>query len=147
MTDPRMDLSAVAPDAYKAVLGLEKYCRQHVEPSLYELVKLRASIINGCAFCIDMHSHEALANGEKPQRLHGLAAWREAPFYTPAERAALALTDQATRLGEDGVTDEVWQAARRNFSEAEVADLLIAVATINVWNRIAIPTHMQPPVR
>lgn len=145
--EPRMDIANVVPDAYKAVLGMEKYASANVDPTLYELVKLRASMINGCGFCIDMHSHDALKAGETPQRLFELAAWREVGCYTDKERAALALVDQVTRLGEEGVTDEVWDNVTDEFSEAEVANLLVAIATINVWNRVAIPTRMQPPKR
>lgn len=145
--EPRMDMSKVVPDAYKAVLGLEKYAASHVDPTLYELIKLRASMLNGCGFCIDMHSHDAMKAGETPQRLFELMAWREVGLYTDKERAALALVDQVTRLGEGGVSDEVWQEAGKQFSEEEVANILIAIATINVWNRLAIPTHMQPPTR
>jgi len=145
--EPRMNVASVIPEAYDAVLGLEKYAAAHVDPTLYELVKLRASMINGCGFCIDMHSHDALAAGETPQRLFELMAWREVGCFTDKERAALALVDQVTRLGEEGVTDEVWDEANAQFTQEEVANLLIAIATINVWNRIAIPTRMQPPKR
>lgn len=145
--EPRMKIANVVPEAYDAVLTLEKYAASHVDPTLYELVKLRASMINGCGFCIDMHSHDALKAGETPQRLFELMAWREVGCFTDKERAALALVDQATRLGEEGVTDEVWDEANAQFTEEEVANLLIAIATINVWNRIAIPTRMQPPKR
>ena len=144
---PRMELANVIPEAYEKVIALEKYAAAHVDPRLYELVKLRASMINGCGFCVDMHSHDALKAGETPQRLFELMAWREVGCYTDKERAALALVDQVTRLGEDGVTDEVWDAVSDEFSEQEVANLLIAIATINVWNRLAIPTRMQPPQR
>ncbi|AKU18534.1 alkylhydroperoxidase [Luteipulveratus mongoliensis] len=143
----RMDLMAVIPDAYQAVLGLEKYSRSHVDPTLYELVKLRASMINGCAYCVDMHSHDAMEAGETAQRLFGLAAWEDGPFYTDKERAALALTDEATRLGEHGVTDEVWNNATSHFTDEEVANLLVAIATINVWNRICVPTRREPAHR
>lgn len=145
--EPRIDVNKVAPEAYKAVLGLEKYAASHVDPTLYELIKLRASMINGCGFCIDMHSHDAMKAGETPQRLFELMAWREVGLYTDKERAALALVDQVTRLGEEGVTDEVWDDVADEFSEEEVANILIAIATINVWNRLAIPTRMQPPTR
>jgi AhpD family alkylhydroperoxidase len=139
-----MNAAEVAPDAYKAVLGLERYARSHVDGQLYQLVKLRASLVNGCAYCVDMHSRDALAAGEPPARLFGLAAWHDTEFFTERERAALALTDSVTRLGPDGVPDDVWDAAAKEFSERELADLLIAIATINVWNRIAIPTRMAP---
>jgi AhpD family alkylhydroperoxidase len=143
----RMKIASVVPEAYEKVLELEKYAATHVDPTLYELVKLRASMINGCGFCIDMHSHDAMEAGEKPQRLFELMAWREVSVFTDKERAALALVDQVTRLGEEGVTDKVWDEARAQFSEEEVANLLVAIATINVWNRVAIPTRMQPPTR
>jgi AhpD family alkylhydroperoxidase len=141
---PRMNLAEVAPDAYKAVLGLERYARTNVDHTLYELVKLRASMINGCAYCVDMHSRDALAAGESSARLFGLAAWHDTDFYDPRERAALALTDSVTRLGQDGVPDDVWDEAAKEFEPKELADLLIAIATINVWNRIAIPTRLPP---
>lgn len=145
--EPRMKIGNVVPEAYEKVIALEQYAAANVDPTLYELVKLRASMINGCGFCVDMHSHDAMKAGETPQRLFELMAWREVGCYTDKERAALALVDQVTRLGEEGVTDEVWDNVSDEFSETEVANLLIAIATINVWNRIAIPTRMQPPKR
>lgn len=145
--EPRMKIANVVPEAYEKVIALEQYASANVDPTLYELVKLRASMINGCGFCIDMHSHDAMKAGEKPQRLFELMAWREVGCYTDKERAALALVDQVTRLGEEGVTDEVWDNAAGEFSEEELANLLVAIATINVWNRVAIPTRMQPPKR
>jgi AhpD family alkylhydroperoxidase len=145
MSPQRMNLQQVAPEAYQAVAGLEQYIRANVEPTVLELVKLRASILNGCAFCVDMHSRDALAAGESSRRLFAVAAWREAPFFDQRERTALALTDAVTRLGEHGVPDEVWEAARHEWSDKELADLVVAIATINVWNRIAVTTHMPPP--
>ncbi|MDO3702029.1 carboxymuconolactone decarboxylase family protein [Micromonospora sp. C28SCA-DRY-2] len=142
----RINVAEVAPQAYQAVLGLEKYARANVERTVYHLVKLRASMLNGCAFCVDMHSRDALAEGESSRRLFAVATWREAPFFDERERTALALTDAVTRLGEDGVPDEVWDAAAKVWSEKELADLLIAIATINVWNRIAVPSRTQPPL-
>ncbi|MFU8874770.1 carboxymuconolactone decarboxylase family protein [Micromonospora sp. SL4-19] len=143
----RINLAAVAPEAYQAVLGLEKYVRQNLDHTVLELVKLRASMLNGCAFCVDMHSREALAAGESSRRLFAVAAWREAPFFDERERTALALTDAVTRLGEHGVPDEVWDAAAKVWSERELADLLVAIATINVWNRIAVTTRTEPPAQ
>jgi AhpD family alkylhydroperoxidase len=140
----RMNLQRVAPEAYTAVLGLEKYARAHIDPTLLELVKLRASYLNRCAYCIDMHSREAMAAGEPAGRLFALAAWREAECFTARERAAIALTDEVTHLGPDGVSDEAWDGAAKEFTERELADLLIAIATINVWNRIAVPTRAVP---
>lgn len=140
----RMQIHEVAPEAAKAVYGLEKYVQSAVDPTLLELVKLRASFVNGCAFCVDMHSRDALARGGSTQRLFAVGAWHDAPFFTEAERAALALTDEVTRIADGGVPDEVWDAARAHFSEKELADLLLAIATINVWNRLSISTKLQP---
>ena len=145
-TMPRMAMQSVAPEAYEAVLGMERYIRKHVEPTLLELVKLRASMLNGCAFCVDMHSRDALAAGESSRRLFAVAAWHDAPFFTDRERAALALTDAVTRLGADGVPEDVWDGARKEFTEEETANLIMAIATINVWNRISVTTRTQPPV-
>ncbi|HTF49338.1 MAG TPA: carboxymuconolactone decarboxylase family protein [Pseudonocardia sp.] len=140
----RMHMEKVIPGAYKAVLGLEKYCVANVDPTVLELVKLRASMVNGCAFCVNMHSHDATAAGESPERLFQVAAWHDAVCFTPRERAALALTDAVTKLGEHGVPDEVWNEARAWWSEEEVANLIVAIATINVWNRISITTRRAP---
>jgi len=142
----RLAIHEVNPGAYKAVMGMETYSRQHNDPVLYELVKTRASMINGCAFCVDMHSRDALAAGEDSRRLFGLAAWHDAPFYNTKERAALALTDAVTRLGHDGVSDDVWDAAAKEFTPEELGNLLMAIATINVWNRLSISTRNQPPL-
>ncbi|MFC3500860.1 carboxymuconolactone decarboxylase family protein [Micromonospora krabiensis] len=141
----RMNAAEVAPGAYQAVLGLEKYVRANVDHTILELVRLRASMLNGCAFCVDMHSSDALRAGESSRRLFAVAAWREAPFFDERERTTLALTDAVTRLGEHGVPDEVWDAAAKQWSEKELADLVMAIATINVWNRIAVTTRTQPP--
>ena len=140
----RMNVSQVAPEAYKAINGLGAYTRRHIDPVLHELVKVRASMVNGCAYCVHVHSHDALAAGETTERLFGLAAWHESWSFTEKERVALALTDAVTRLGPEGVPDAVWDAAAEQFGERELADLLVGIATINVLNRIAIPTRMQP---
>ncbi|MCW2890172.1 MAG: hypothetical protein QOE54_5750 [Streptosporangiaceae bacterium] len=143
----RMDLSALEPGAYKAMLGLEKYLAQSTLPKpLLELVKLRASQINGCAFCVDMHGSDAKAGGESDERLFAVAVWQEAPFFTEEERAALALTEAATRLsdGGDRVPDEVWEQAGKYFDEHTLAALVVAIATINAWNRIGVATRMVP---
>jgi AhpD family alkylhydroperoxidase len=121
------------------MLGLERYlATSRIERSLRELVKLRASLLNGCAYCIDMHTKDAHALGETEQRLYSLAAWQETPFYSERERAALAWTDAVTRVGDTHVPDEVFAAAREQFSEEELVDLTMVVVTINAWNRIAI---------
>ncbi|PWR12415.1 alkylhydroperoxidase [Micromonospora acroterricola] len=143
----RMNPGEVAPQAYQAVMGMEKYVQKNVDRTVLELVKLRASMINGCAFCVDMHSRDALANGESSRRLFAVAAWRESTFFDERERAALELTDAVTRLGEHGVPDEVWDAAAKVWSERELADLVVAIATINVWNRIAVTMRLEPPAQ
>ncbi|NED96188.1 carboxymuconolactone decarboxylase family protein [Phytoactinopolyspora alkaliphila] len=140
-----MDLSAATPEGFRAVLGLDKYVRANVDPTLLTLIKLRASVTNGCAFCVDMHTTDALADGENGRRLFAVATWRESPFFTDDERAALALTDAVTELGQDGVPDDVWDKAAAIWNEKQLADLLLAICTINVWNRIAVPTRKQPP--
>lgn len=143
----RLSVKDVDPRAYQAVLGLEKYVRNSdLDKRLYELVKIRASQINGCAFCLDMHHRDARDGGEEQRRLDVLSAWREAPdLYSPKERAALALTEAVTLIHRDGVTDETWRAAREEFDETELVALLMAIAAINVWNRLAVSTHQELP--
>ena len=144
----RMVLGKVTADGYLAVGQLQKYVQANVEPRLHELIKTRASQINGCAYCIDMHTHDARAAGETEQRLYALSAWREAPFFTDRERAALALTEAITRIADhQHVSDAVWDEAAAHFSQRELADLVLAIAQINTWNRIAISTGMQPKLR
>src|SRR5690348_12093446 len=119
--------------------GLERRVKTEsgLEPALVELVKLRASQINGCGYCLDMHSKDARAAGETEQRIYVLSAWREAPFYTPRERAALAWAEAVTLISE-GVTDELYESVREHFTEKELVDLTLAIVTINGWNRLAI---------
>lgn len=142
----RLDFSTTAPEAYKTVRRLETYIQANINHTLLHLVKLRASILNGCSFCVDMHTRDALADGESSRRLFAVAAWLDAPFFTDQERAALALTDAVTRLGSHGVADDVWTEATKHWNERELADLLTAIATINVWNRLMISTRTEPPV-
>jgi AhpD family alkylhydroperoxidase len=135
----RIDWKAVAPDGYAAQRGLESYSRRSgLEITLLEIVKTRASQINGCAFCLDMHTKDARAQGESEQRLHALAAWRDAPFYSDRERAALAWTEAVTRIAENGVPEAAYAEARRHFGEKELVDLTLAIVAINGWNRLAI---------
>jgi AhpD family alkylhydroperoxidase len=135
----RIDYSKVSPAALRAMFGLEKYVHGcGLEAPLLELVKMRASQINGCAYCLDMHSKDARAAGETEQRLYLLSAWREAPFYTERERAALAWTEALTLVSEDHVPDEVYEQASAHFSEKELVDLSLAVVAINGWNRLAV---------
>jgi AhpD family alkylhydroperoxidase len=137
--EPRLDYGKVAPGAIRAMLELEKYVREcGLENSLIELVKLRASQINGCAYCIDMHTKDARAEGETEQRLYLLSAWREAPFYTDRERAALAWTEALTEIATYGVEDEIYDEVSEHFSEEELVNLTTAIVTINGWNRYSV---------
>ncbi|XXT20625.1 carboxymuconolactone decarboxylase family protein [Sorangium sp. So ce429] len=149
----RIDYASVNPEAYRAMLALSACVkRSALEGPLKHLVLLRASQINGCAFCIDMHWKDARAAGEGEQRLYGLSAWREAPYYSERERAALAWTEAVTLVAQDHVPDRAYAAVRQCFSERELTDLTWLVATINAWNRIAIafrkePGSYEPPER
>ena len=143
----RMMLGKVAPEGYRAVSALHEYVQANVEPRLHELVKIRASQINGCAYCLDLHNHDARTLGESQQRLDTLAAWRESPFFSERERAALALTEAITLVSEHHVGPEVWDEAAEQFDDKELADLVLAIAQINTWNRIAISTGMAPRLR
>ncbi|ATB36840.1 4-carboxymuconolactone decarboxylase [Cystobacter fuscus] len=141
----RINVAAVAPGAYRAMLGLEKYLSEcGLEEGLLHLIKLRASQLNGCAYCIDMHWKDARALGETEQRLYGLNAWEESPYYTERERAAFSWTESLTNLGEGHVPDSVYEAVKPHFSERELADLTLAVVTINAWNRLAIASRTVP---
>ena len=141
----RLDIAKAAPGAVKAMLALQAHVAESgLEPSLLELVKLRASQINGCAYCIDMHSKDALASGETEQRLYALDAWRETPFYSERERAALAWTEAVTLVAQGHVPDSVYSDVREHFTEQEMVDLTLAVVAINGWNRLAISFRAVP---
>jgi AhpD family alkylhydroperoxidase len=148
--EARIDARKYAQDAQKAMLALETYLADcSLEHSLIHLLKMRASQINGCAYCIDMHSKDARALGETEQRLYELDAWRETPFYTEKERAALAWTEAITLVSQTHVPDSVYEEVRKHFSEKEIVDLTFAVSTINAWNRLAValravPGHYRP---
>jgi AhpD family alkylhydroperoxidase len=135
----RIDFTKVAPDAYRAVMGLETFVRRSgLEPSLLELVKLRGSYVNGCAYCVDMHTKDARAAGESEQRLYAVPVWRETPFYSARERAALAWTEVVTEMGPHGVPDEIHDEVSAHFSDEEIVKLTMAVIAINAWNRLAV---------
>jgi len=141
----RLDYAKAAPSAVRAMLGLQAHLAQcGLEPSLQELVKLRASQINGCAYCIDMHSKDARASGETEQRLYALDAWRETPFYSERERAALAWTEAVTLVSHGHVPDSVYSEVREHFTEQEMVNLTLAVIAINGWNRLAISFRTVP---
>ncbi len=141
----RIDYTKITPEGYRAMSGLERYVRgSGLEPSLLELVKLRASQINGCAYCIDMHWKDARARGESEQRLYGLMAWRESPYYTERERAALAWTEAVTLIADNHVPDELYEEVRQSFTETELVNLTFALVAINGWNRLAISFRTEP---
>jgi len=141
----RFDFVKAAPGAYRAMAGLESYLHEcGLEESLLHLIKLRASQINGCAYCLDMHWKDLKAIGEKDERLYELNAWEEAPFYSERERAALAWTDAVTEVSKSRVPNELYDNVRKHFSEKEMADLTLAIATINAWNRLSISARAVP---
>ncbi len=145
----RISVRQSSPELFGAYARLEQAVQQALDPTLFELIKMRASQLNGCAFCLDMHSKDARAQGETEQRLYLLSGWREAPTYTRQERAALALTEAVTLIADTHVSDEVWAEAALAFTPQELAGVLMAIVTINGWNRIAITSrtpvgHHQP---
>lgn len=141
----RIDYGKVAPEALRAVFGLEQYVRgSSLEHELVHLVKLRVSYMNGCAYCVDMHTKDARAAGETEQRLYAVPLWHETPFYTERERAALAFAEAVTELGPGGISDELFERTRAHFSEAELVDLTMAVIAINSWNRLAVTFRVEP---
>jgi AhpD family alkylhydroperoxidase len=148
--EPRIDARKYASEAQKAMYAVEKYLAESgLEHRLMHLMKMRASQINGCAYCIDMHSKDARSLGETEQRLYELDAWRETPFYTDRERAALAWTEAITLVSQGHVSDSVYEEVRKYFNEKEIVDLTLVVTTINAWNRLAIalravPGHYRP---
>jgi AhpD family alkylhydroperoxidase len=151
MVQPRLEAQKASPAAYSTLLALEAFVRRawKLEPSLMELVRMRASQINGCAYCLDMHSKDARAEGETEQRLYRLSAWRETPFFTDRERAALDWTEALTLITEGHASDEVYEAVKQQFSGEELANLTVAIIAINGWNRLAIgfrnvPGEYQP---
>ncbi|WP_353948284.1 carboxymuconolactone decarboxylase family protein [Sporolactobacillus sp. Y61] len=143
--ESRLDYYTIAPGAAKIMMEFEKYIRStNLDSTLLELVKTRASQINGCAFCLDMHTKDARANGETEQRLYGLNAWRETDYYSEQERAALALTEAITEISVKNVPDELYQKVRERFNEKDFVDLVYAIITINSWNRLAITMRAVP---
>jgi AhpD family alkylhydroperoxidase len=144
-SSPRIDVFHSAPAAVKALLGVEQYvAASGLERPLLLLVKLRASYINGCSFCVDMHSKDARAAGESEQRLFAVPVWHETPFFTPRERAALAWTERVTSIALHGVPDAAFHAAREHFTERELVDLTMAIVAINAWNRMAVSFAAVP---
>ncbi|MDY0395525.1 carboxymuconolactone decarboxylase family protein [Virgibacillus halophilus] len=143
--EARLDYFKAAPEAAQIMLAFEKYVKStNLGTKLIELVKTRASQINGCAFCLDMHTKDARALGETEQRLYGLNAWKETDYYSEKERAALALTEAVTEISTQHVSDELYDHVRSYFDEKDFVDLLYAINTINSWNRLAIATRAVP---
>ncbi|MBO9201916.1 MULTISPECIES: carboxymuconolactone decarboxylase family protein [Niastella] len=141
----RIVIQALQPKAYEAMFGLEKYLSQSkIEPILHELIKIRVSQINGCAYCIDLHTKDARKHGETEQRIYGLNAWRETPFYNETERAVLALAEEITHISVHGVADQTYNNALEQLGEEKLAQVIMAIITINAWNRIGVSTHMMP---
>jgi AhpD family alkylhydroperoxidase len=145
--EPRLQYSKVAPEGYRAMATLNRYVEEcGLEPLLLELVKMRASQINGCAYCIDMHSKDARALGETEQRLYALNAWRETPFYSERERAALLWTEELTLLSERHADDAVYAEVSQYFTDEEMVNLTLAIVVINGWNRLAVGFRSKPGV-
>ncbi len=145
--EPRLNALAESPDAIKAMLALEGYLRRSgIDERIYWLVKIRASQINGCAYCIHMHCREARAAGETEERIHLLPAWRESPLYDARERAALGWAEALTRVAETGAPDEAYEAVREHFTPKELVDLTLLVGAINTWNRISVGFRNVHPV-
>lgn len=144
----RINVAKQVPEVYRHLFSVEKLLHDSEVPAAtLELIKLRASQINGCAYCVDMHSRDMKKAGESDERLWMVAAWREATVFTPAERAALALTEEATRLADrEAVPDAVWQQAAEYYSEEQLAVLVVAIAMINTWNRINVTARVAPGV-
>lgn len=142
---PRLDFYRANPAAIKSMMGLEEHlAKSSLEKSLTELVRLRASQINGCAYCVDMHTSDARKGGETDRRLATVVAWRETPFFTDRERAALEWNEALTLIAQDRVPDHVWEAVRPHFTDAEIVDLTLLVSAINSWNRFAIALRKMP---
>ncbi|HEV7184100.1 MAG: carboxymuconolactone decarboxylase family protein [Actinomycetales bacterium] len=140
----RIDISSLAPEGYRKVINLDGYVGQHVEEPLGDLIKLRASQLNGCTYCVDMHSVDLQAGGVPVRKIFSVITWRESDWFTSRERVALELTEAVTLI-QGGVSDDLYDRALAEFGEEGLANVLLAISLINVWNRIAIPTHLKPP--
>lgn len=138
----RFDLSKVAPDAYKAMYQLEKYLEATtIDRNLRELIRLRASQLNGCAYCIELHAKDALKNGETELRIFALSAWRESPLFTQEERLVLKMTEEITFISNEGLTQGTYEQAKEYFSQPQIGQLIMHIGVINMWNRMAVATH------
>ena len=138
----RIDISEIERNTYKAMINMESYVRNsQIPPLLRELIKIRASQINGCAYCIDMHTEEALSLGETPRRIFATSAWKESPLFTEEERAVLQMTEEVTLISKDGLSDETYNWVLKFFGERGVAQIIMQIVMINSWNRVAVSTH------
>lgn len=145
--EQRLKYQSYAPELMKQVYALNKAVEEcGLEKSLLHLIKLRASQINGCSFCVNMHSHEALRDGDTQQRVLLVSAWKESPLFTERERAAFAYTEAVTKIADAGVPNALWEATRQHFSEEEITKLTVAIGMINIWNRICVSFHVIHPV-
>lgn len=142
---PRVDIDIHAPRFGKTMVALDRAAGHGLDPLLIELVRVHASQINGCAYCIDMHSKDGLAKGDTVQRLVSLPAWRETPYYSDEERAALALTEVVTQISAEGVPDDVYADAAKHFTDEQLAELIAVVVVVNAWNRISVTTKAYEP--
>ena len=139
----RINIQELEPNAYKAIFGLSKYLdKTSLSKKLRQLIKIRASQINGCAYCIEMHSDEALKKGETQNRIFALSAWWESPLFSEEEKALLAVTDEVTDISNKGLTEDTFQNTRKHFNDNEIAQIIIQISEINTWNRIAVSTQM-----
>ena len=144
MLTKRINVKDVTPDGYEAMMALENYIGSvKINPIQREMIKIRASQINGCAYCIDMHTEDARALGETEKRIYALSAWHESPLFTDEERAILAFTDEMAHISDKGVTEEIYDNLKKYFDDKTIAEIIMINVTINSWNRIAISTHSQ----
>ncbi|TGN07083.1 carboxymuconolactone decarboxylase family protein [Leptospira ilyithenensis] len=142
----RISIRDLQPEAYKAMFGLENYLHSTgIDKKLKELIKVRASQINGCAYCIQLHAADARKAGETEQRIYALSAWWETPIFTEQEKVVLAMTDEITRIAEKGLSEQTYKAAKKIFNDNNIAQIIMQISIINTWNRIAIATHMFHP--
>jgi len=140
----RLHVNRQSPEGYRAVVELDRYIHDNLDPTLVDVIKLRVSQLNGCAFCVDLHATDLEKRGVAVRKIFAVSAWRETDFFSEQERAALALAEAMTRIS-DGVSDEVWDKAAAVFAERDLSDLILAIGTINLWNRIGVTTHLSPP--
>ena len=144
MITKRVNVKGAAPNGYKAMMALENYLAEtKIKPIQREMIKIRASQINGCAYCIDMHTEDARALGETEKRIYALSAWRESPLFSKEERALLMATDEITNISSGGLTEVTYNELTKYFDDKAIADIIMINVTINSWNRIAVSTHMQ----